>query len=349
MTCAPQGLSSAEAAQRLAAGGPNVLPPPRRKSAARRFVGELTHFFAIMLWVAALLGFLAGLPQLAIAIVVVILVNAGFSFIQESRADHAADRLRTLLPSRVTVIRDARRVQVDSTEVVVGDALVLSAGDRIPADAKVTRATALRVDTSMLTGESAPNSVEEGDSVAAGTFVVEGNAGAVATATGSQTRLASIARLSSAQEKPTTPLTLELRRVVRLIAAIALGAGAVFFVVTLVLGNPLSDALVFAIGVTVALVPEALLPTVTLTLAWGAEQMARRQVLVRDLEAVETLGSTTFICTDKTGTLTRNEMTVVEAWTATSRAVSNAVGYDPSGSVVIEPTPGDESIRELAL
>ena len=349
MTCAPQGLSSAEAAERLATGGPNVLPPARRKSAARRFVGELTHFFAIMLWVAALLGFLAGLPQLGVAIIVVILVNAVFSFIQESRADRAAERLQTLLPSRVTVIRDSRRVQVDSTEVVVGDALVLSAGDRIPADATVTRATALRVDTSMLTGESAPNSVEDGDSVAAGTFVVEGDADAVATSTGSQTRLASIARLTSEQEKPTTPLTLELRRVVRLIAAIALGAGAVFFVVTLVLGNPLSDALIFAIGVTVALVPEALLPTVTLTLAWGAEQMAKRQVLVRDLEAVETLGSTTFICTDKTGTLTRNEMTVIEAWTTTSRAVSDAVGYDPSGSVVIEPTPVDESIRELAL
>ena len=348
MTRALQGLSTAEAAVRLAADGPNTLPRPRRKSAARRFVGELVHFFAIMLWVAALLGFLARLPQLGFAIIIVILVNAVFAFIQESRADRAAERLRTLLPSRVTVVRDGRRMQVESVDIVVGDALVLSAGDRVPADATVTRATALRVDTSMLTGESAPNSVEAGAPVSAGTFVVEGDADAEVTATGDGTRLASIARLTSQEEKPTTPLTLELRRVVRLIAAIALGAGAVFFVVTLVLGNPLSDALVFAIGVTVALVPEALLPTVTLTLAWGAEQMARRNVLVRDLEAVETLGSTTFICTDKTGTLTRNEMTVVEAWTASAKATCSDVGYDPVGRIALEPLPDDGSIRELA-
>ena len=155
MTRALHGLCTAEAAVRLAADGPNALPRPRRKSAARRFVGELVHFFAIMLWVAALLGFLARLPQLGIAIIIVILVNAVFAFIQESRADRAAERLRTLLPSRVTVVRDGRRMQVESVDIVVGHALVLSAGDRVPADAMVTRATALRLDTSMLTGESA--------------------------------------------------------------------------------------------------------------------------------------------------------------------------------------------------
>ncbi|CAB4862874.1 MAG: HAD-IC family P-type ATPase [Actinobacteria bacterium] len=348
MTRALQGLSSAQAAERLAKDGPNVLPQARRPSPLRRFGGELVHFFALMLWVAAVLGFIARLPQLGIAIIIVILVNAVFAFIQESRADRAAERLKSLLPSRVTVIRDGRPLQVESVDVVVGDALVLTAGDRIPADAVVDRATALRLDTSMLTGESEPTSVERGETVSAGTFVVEGDADAVVTAVGAGTRLASIAQLTSQEEKPTTPLTLELRRVVRLIAAIALGAGAVFFVVTLILGNPISDALIFAIGVTVALVPEALLPTVTLTLAWGAEQMARRNVLVRDLEAVETLGSTTFICTDKTGTLTRNEMTVVEAWTPAGSATCADVGYDPAGSVSVSTASDEAGLKALA-
>ena len=138
-------------------------------------------------------------------------------------------------------------------------------------------------------------------------------------ATGARTRLADIARLTTGSPKPVTPLTRELQQVVRIIAAIALGVGGLFFAISLLVGRPIQDGFVFAIGVTVALVPEALLPTVTLSLAWGAEQMARRQVLVREAGAVETLGSTTFICTDKTGTLTRNEMAVVEAWTPTGR------------------------------
>ena len=214
----------------------------------------------------------------------------------------------------MTVLRDGRRQQVPASDVVVGDVLALSAGDRIAADGAVMRSVALRLDTSMLTGESDPSSVEPGEPVFAGTFVVEGEGLALVDATGHGTRLAELALLSTATPKPITPLARELRRVVRLIAAIALGVGAAFFGITLLLGNPPSQGFIFAVGVTVALVPEALLPTVTLTLAWGAEQMAKRNVLVRDLEAVETLGSTTIICTDKTGTLTRNQMTVMEAW-----------------------------------
>ena len=135
---------------------------------------------------------------------------------------------------------------------------------------------------------------------------------------------------------PITPLTLELHRVVRVVAAIAVGVGAFFFAIAALIGLPAADGFVFAIGVTVALVPEALLPTVTLSLAWGAEQMAKRNVLVRHLDAVETLGSTTFVCTDKTGTLTRNQMTVVEAWTADGMAIAAEPGYDPDGEVVVE-------------
>ena len=343
-----RGLPSSEAAARLRRDGPNLLPRPPRRSAVRRFLDELTHLFAAMLWVAAALAIAAGLPELGVAIVAVILLNAVFSFVQEARADRAADRLVALLPALVTVVRDGRQQQVESTDVVVGDRLVLRPGDRVPADAVVRVAAALRIDASLLTGESVAVSVAVGDPVYAGTFVVEGEAEADVDATGEATRLAEIARLSTAGRKPMTPLARELRRVVRVLAAIALGVGAVFFGLTVLLGGEPSQGLVFAIGVTVALVPEALLPTVTLTLAWGAEQMARRQVLVRDLEAVETLGSTTVICTDKTGTLTRNEMTVVRAWTPDGVLVRAEPGYDPAADIAWDPPEARRALARAA-
>lgn len=342
-----RGLSVAQAAGRLARDGPNELPRPRRRSPVAKFLAHLTHFFALMLWVAAGLAWFAQLPQLSIAIVAVLIVNAVFAFVQEERADRAADRLRTLLPADVTVLRDGRPITIAARDVVVGDLLMLTAGDRIPADGTTTRASQLRVDTSTLTGESRPRRVDVDGPLFAGTFVVEGDGEATVTATGASTRLATISTMTSQTPRPVTPLTLELRRVVRIIAMIALSVGAIFFVVTWLLGNPWSQALVFAVGVTVALVPEALLPTVTLTLAWGAEQMAKRHVLVRDLEAVETLGSTTFICTDKTGTLTMNEMTVVEAWTPQAVARTSSGGYDPNA--VIEVDGSAEEIRGLAI
>ncbi len=301
-----------------------------------------------MLWVAGGLALLAGLPQLGVAIFAVVVLNAAFAFIQESRADHAADRLRSLLPQWVTVRRDGRSQQIDAAEVVVGDLLLLESGDRIAADAIASIERAALVDASLLTGESQPATVEADGPIFAGTFLVEGEVEAVVTATGGSTRLGAIARLTTLTAKHVTPLTLELRRVVRTIAVIAVGVGGLFFVLSWLLGNPVSDGFVFAIGVTVALVPEALLPTVTLSLAWGAEQMAKRQVLVRELEAVETLGSTTFICTDKTGTLTRNQMTVVEAWTPSGSGIASGDGYDPAGSVVLTDPQAEAAVTRLA-
>ncbi|WP_091757858.1 cation-translocating P-type ATPase [Pedococcus cremeus] len=343
------GLSSAEAAARRADQGPNRLPEPRRPSAVRRLVGELTHFFAVMLWVAAGLAFLAGLPQLGVAIAAVVVLNALFAFAQQARADHAAERLRALLPTRVSVRRDGRRQIIEAEDVVVDDVLLLESGDRVPADATVVMANRLLVDTSMLTGESAAVTLEERGTLYAGTFLVEGEAHAVAVATGERTHLASIARLTTASPKPVTPLTRGLEGVVRLVAAIALGVGGLFFLISLLVGNPVQDGFIFAIGVTVALVPEALLPTVTLSLAWGAEQMARRQILVRNLEAVETLGSTTFICTDKTGTLTQNQMAVVEAWTPAGTLSLTGVGYEPVADLVWSGPSAQSPCADLAL
>lgn len=317
------GLTSSQVDHSRHAHGANVLPAPHRPSAVRRLSRQLLHFFALMLWVAAGLAWVAGIVQLAIAIVLVIVLNAAFAFVQEGRADRAAERLRTLLPRDVTVIRDGLATRIPSDAVVVGDHVVLTAGDRIPADGSVMTADSLRVDTSLLTGESRPRNVVPGDALVGGCFVTSGDGALRIDAVGAQTRLAAITHLATADTHRRTPLDLQLRRVVRLISVISVVVGLAFLLITLLLGNPLSEAAIFAIGVTVALVPEALLPTVTLTLALGAERMAERQVLIKELKAVETLGSTTFICSDKTGTLTRNEMSVVDSWVpGTDRATA---------------------------
>ena len=187
------------------------------------------------------------------------------------------------------------------------------------------------MDTSLLSGESVPTTIGPKAELFAGTFVTQGEGRAVVVATGGSTRLAGIARVTQATSRPTAPLALELKRVVRAIAFVAIGVGFAFFAVSMLMGIEPTEGFVFAVGVTVALVPEALLPTVTLSLAIGAQRMARRNALVRRLEAVETLGSTTFICTDKTGTLTRNEMSVVEVWTPGGVTYVEGDGYTPTG------------------
>ncbi|BBX73034.1 cation-transporting P-type ATPase [Mycobacterium shinjukuense] len=343
------GLTTAEATARRKRGGANRLPVASRPSIARRLLDELTHFFALLLWAAAALAFLAKLPQLSAAIIAVIVLNGVFALIQQARADRAADRLQEMLPTRVTVWRDGRRQLIEAEDVVVDDVLLLESGDRVPADAVVLAENRLLVDSSMLTGESAAGAVAEGETLFAGTFVVEGDSRARVTAIGPHTRLAGIARLTTSTSKPDTPLTRGLQGVVRLTAAIAVSVGALFLLVSVLVGNPIQQAFVFAIGVTVALVPEALLPTVTLSLAWGSEQMAKRQILVRDLEAVETLGSTTFICTDKTGTLTQNQMTVVEAWTPAGSLTVEGPGYAPTAGLTWSSATAADRVRALAL
>ncbi|HEX6869824.1 MAG TPA: cation-transporting P-type ATPase [Micromonosporaceae bacterium] len=329
----PGGLSAAEAQRRLGAHGPNAIPGQRRSPIWLALLRQLTHFFALLLWVAAALAMLAGMPPLALAIVVVVVVNAGFAFVQEYRADHAADRLRDLMPVTATVRRDGRRTTVPAADLVVGDLVVLEAGDRVSADLGVVATPGLAVDESLLTGESVPRRAGVADRLFAGTFVVEGAAEAEVTAIGTSTRLAAIAALTRRTRRPPSPLAVRLNRVVGVIAVVAVLVGAVFFGLSLLLGLAPVQGFVFGLGVTVALVPEGLLPTVTLSLAGGARAMAARNALVKRLESVETLGSVTFICTDKTGTLTRNEMAVVEAWTPAGTASIAGTGYEPTATI----------------
>jgi magnesium-transporting ATPase (P-type) len=308
----------------------------------------MVHFFALLFWVAGGLAFIAGLPQLGVAVFVVIVLNGAFAFVQERRAENAAEQLREFLPRRASVVRDGVRAEIRAEELVVGDLVLLREGDRVSADLRLEVVHALAIDTSTLTGESVPAHPRAGDAVHAGCYVVEGEARATVTATGSRTRLASIAELTGSQRPSPTPLRRELDRVSRLIAAVAVTVGVGFFAIAVLLGTSPSDGFLFAVGVTVAVVPCGLLPTVTLSLAMGGQRMAERRALVRHLEAVETLGSATFICTDKTGTLTRNEMAVVEVWLPVGRAVIDGTGYAPDASIRCEPTAAADSLARVA-
>ncbi len=330
---APVGLTSTQAAQRLREYGPNALPEATGTPLWKQLLEQLTHFFAAMLWAAGALAIVGGLPELGVAIFVVIVVNGVFAFAQEHRAERAAQALRELLPRRATVVRDGSPIDIDAADVVAGDLVVLTDGERVAADMRCIESHGLLVDTSTLTGESVPDSVGVDDDLRAGTFVVEGEGRAVVTATGPDTEFSRIAVLTQGTVRPDTPLTRELHRLVRTVAAIAVGAGTGFFLLTLALDTPPSDGFLFAIGITVALVPEGLLPTVTLSLAIGAQRMAKEHALVRRLESVETLGSTTFICTDKTGTLTQNRMRIVEVWTPAGAVRRGGFGYEPDGAI----------------
>jgi calcium-translocating P-type ATPase len=323
----PSGLTKIEADRRLHEFGPNRIEPVARRSLALDFLGEFTHFFAVILWIAAGLAIVAdvfdpgqGFRTLAWAIVGVIVVNASFSFWQEYRAERALDELQKLLPKTANVRRDGFTTRIPAEELVPGDLLVLEAGDDVPADARLIEAAAVRVNTATLTGESIPASRdalpgENGDPlrisnvVLAGTSFATGRGTALVFATGMQTEFGHIAHLTQSAGEAASPLQVEIRRVSRAVAVLATVLGLVFFALGRILGLPFWANFLFAIGIIVANVPEGLLPAVTLALAMASQRMARRNALVRHLASVETLGSATVICTDKTGTLTLNEMT----------------------------------------
>jgi potassium/sodium efflux P-type ATPase len=319
----------------------------------------MVHFFALMLWAAAALAFIGGMPALGWAIIAVVIINGLFSFAQEYRAERATRALAALLPTQARVRRGGRTTRIAAEELVPGDVVLLREGDRISADARIVRTHMLAVDNSMLTGESVPvqrtqealetlpeDASDVENMVFAGTYVASGSATAVVVATGGSTRLGGISRLTGEVRRRPTPLRHELNRAVRIIAAFAVGSGVAFFAVSLVRGTPASDGFLFAVGVIVALVPEGMLPTLSLSLAMSASRMARRGALVRHLESVETLGSTTVICTDKTGTLTENQMTARAVWTPAGSVRTSGHGYDPEGTLMSDSHPLGEEERE---
>ncbi len=321
------GLSPAEAQRRLLQYGPNEL----RRRGGRQWPGELlrqlTHPLALLLWLAAALSFAVGSRTIAIAVLLVIALNALFAFVQEMQAERAVEALARFLPQQVNVLRGAQPTPIAAAELVPGDIVVVEEGDRIAADMRLISG-AVEVDLSTLTGESAPalrsaDLVDLGvprisarDLLFSGTSATGGEARGVVFATGMHTELGRIAALSERVKEEPSPLERQVRRVAWLIAGIAV-AMAVAFVPLAIFGAGLSfkNSVVFSVGLLAGNVPEGLLPVITLALAVAVRALARRGALVKRLSAVETLGSTDVICTDKTGTLTENRMRPVAAWT----------------------------------
>jgi sodium/potassium-transporting ATPase subunit alpha len=329
---AEHGLTSAEAEKRLREFGSNRIEEIRGEPQWRQFFRQFTHFFALILWVAAALAFFAesrspgaGMWQLGIAILAVIVINGSFSFWQEYRAEQAIAALRKLLPQSVKVMRDGRLFSLPAELLVPGDIVLLEEGDNVPADCRLIAGSDVRLNASTLTGESLPKARSPG-SVAtqgaldsknlllAGTSLVSGQGRALVFATGMHTEFGKIAHLTQTADKSASHLQQEIARLSKLVAIFATGLGLVFFAIGALIGLPFWANLMFAIGIIVANVPEGLLPTVTLSLAMATQRMARRNALVRHLPAVETLGSTTVICSDKTGTLTQNRMSVQQVF-----------------------------------
>ncbi len=343
-----EGLSANEAAVRLEKIGANELPEPPHRPLWLRFLDQLTHFMALLLWVAGALAFISHTPALGWAIWLVIWVNAVFSFWQEFQAEQSLAALKKVLPMQVKVYREGSLQQIPARELVPGDVMQLEEGDRISADARLVSAESLYVDVSVMTGESLPvarnaypvrlrevvsvqagktlragehpsrervNPAEVANLLLAGSTVSSGRGVAVVYATGAQTEFGHVAHLTTGVKREPSTLEVQVSHIVRIITAIALTMGMIVFLLTsFLVGMEIKESFIFAIGIIVALVPEGLLPTVTLALAMGVRRMVRKNALVRRLSAVETLSATTVICTDKTGTLTKNEMTVHYLW-----------------------------------
>lgn len=326
----PEGLNNDEASARLAEYGKNTLGPHRRVHLARRLLDELASFFAVILWIAAIISLVAArlnhqpeMNTLAVAILGVIVVNAIFSLWQSLKAERALEALERILPRNSFVLRENKWTIYSTETLVPGDVVEIREGDRAGADLRLIESHHLRVDTSHITGESLPSfrnahpdptseSLLAKNLVLAGMRIVSGRAHGVVFATGERTEFGKIARLTLSTTPRASPLQAELHRVSRRIAVLAVGAGIVFFLLGWFAGLPVSAAMIFGIGMIVANVPEGLMPTLTLSLAHAAQRMAKRNALIRHLSAVEALGSTTVICTDKTGTLTLNHLRVKE-------------------------------------
>ena len=359
-----EGLSQEEAEKRLSKYGPNQIEEIKGKPLIYTFFANFYHLLALLLWGTSALAFIAGIPQLGFAIIAVIIINGIFSFWQEYEAEKAIEALKKILPAKAKVIRDGTEEEVLASNLVPGDVLVLEEGDKISADARLVESSQMKVDSSTLTGESKPvrkveHPIMEDDQtligtpniVFTGTSVSSGSGRAVVFSTGKKTEFNKIASLTQAVKDEPSPLQKQMNTLTRIIAIIGISMGFILFVVNVwVVQFPLTVAFIFAIGLTVACVPEGLLPTVTLALAAAAKKMVGENALIKRLSSVETLGSTNVICTDKTGTLTKNEMTVRKIWIPNEIIEVTGAGYSPEGEFLHEGSAiSHREVRELKL
>ena len=342
------GLTDTEVDASRLEHGKNVISEKKGKPVILVFLGNFISLMAILLWIGGIIAFFADMPELAIAIWLVNIINGVFSFLQEYRAGKATEALRSMLPSYARVIRNGREQQILAEELVTGDLMLLQEGDRISADARLVESNDFQVDQSTLTGESNPvrkthdSILRDGLSrseitnfVFAGTSVAGGTAKAVVFAIGMETEFGRIANLTQNMKEEQSPLQKELDRLTKQISLISLAIGLFFFLAAvLFVKERTASAFIFALGMVVAFIPEGLLPTVTLSLAMAVQRMVKEHALVKRLSAVETLGCTTVICSDKTGTLTQNEMTVSNLWLPGKEYSVTGLGYAPVGKIM---------------
>lgn len=352
LSTSENGLSSSEAAKRLRIRGPNALKTAPRISLLKDFLSNMfLNLFAMLLWAGGVMAFIADMPELGAAIFLVIIINAVFSFWQEYKAERAVEALERLLPRKVRVIRDGTESEVVASIIVPGDIVVLDEGDAVPADGRLIEANDMRVDNSALTGESKPVYkvseplvdghafiwTEVPNMVFAGTSVLSGTGRLAVTATGMDSEIGRVAYLTETIKAEMSPLQKEMVNITKVVTYIAVGLGLLFFLLGYAAaGLGLAGSFIFAIGIIVANVPEGLLPTVTLSLAMGVQRMAAKKAIVKKLSAVETLGSATVICTDKTGTLTTNQMSVRWLYANGPLIELTGSGYGPEGEFLLD-------------
>jgi Ca2+-transporting ATPase len=356
-TCT-DGLTDSEVEERRSLYGSNQLSEPPKEPVWRKLVGILAHPMALLLWLAGAIAIWLNELTLGIIIWIVVVVNAAFSFWREYRAEQATAALQHLLPSYARVVRKGEETRISASEMVAGDILVLAEGDNIPADARVVEEYGLRVNNAVLTGEAVParktadaslreeiSEVERPNLVFAGTSVVSGTGRAVVYATGMLTQFGRIVRLTQAVREEPSQLQQEMSRLTRIISLIALGLGAVVFTVGITdVKMGINEAFILALGIIVATIPEGLPATVTLSLAAAVQRLAQKGVLVKKLSILETLEHISVICTDKSGTLTQNQMTVRQLWVSGKPLVITGTGYEPEGEFV--PKPGSEAAEK---
>uniref|UniRef100_A0A4W4G147 Sodium/potassium-transporting ATPase subunit alpha n=1 Tax=Electrophorus electricus TaxID=8005 RepID=A0A4W4G147_ELEEL len=365
------GLTTKRAAEILERDGPNALTPPPTTPEWVKFCKQLFGGFSILLWIGAILCFFAYSIQVAsedepvndnlylgVVLAAVVIITGCFSYYQESKSSRIMDSFKNMVPQQAMVIRDGEKRQINAEDVVAGDLVEIKGGDRIPADVRFISCSGCKVDNSSLTGESEPqsrspdftheNPLETKNICFFSTNCVEGTGRGIVIATGDRTVMGRIATLASGLEVGQTPINIEIEHFIHIITAVAVVLGVAFFFLSLVLGYTWLEAVIFLIGIIVANVPEGLLATVTVCLTLTAKRMARKNCLVKNLEAVETLGSTSTICSDKTGTLTQNRMTVAHMWFDNQIQVADTT-EDQSGCGAFDKTsPSWKALSRVA-
>jgi calcium-translocating P-type ATPase len=358
----PAGLDAAEAARRLAQHGPNALPAPPRPGLAARFLRQFDDLLIRVLLLAAVLTAALGEWADTLVILAVVLINAAIGLLQEGRAERALEAIGGLLAPRAAVLRDGARASLPAEALVPGDVVLIEAGDRVPAELRLLDAAALRIDEAPLTGESVPAEkapapvaadaplAERACLAFTGTLVVAGQARGVVVATGAATEIGRVGAMLAGLDAGQTPLLRQMARLARLLTALVLALSVVVFAVAvLARGMPLAEAVLVVVSLAVSAIPEGLPAVLSVTLALGVRRMAARRAIIRRLPAVETLGAVSIICTDKTGTLTTNEMAVRSAAWPGGQAQVTGEGYAPDGALLVTGAPPPPRLGDVAL